>query len=476
MVDQWYWLKYRDAARKQKKCPPELPEYLLEVKQWYPPFFGCFLSILPDDILNYSAFITQFLSFFRLILIVLFGKLIGIEFSTSIFVAIMVYLTAPILIYYDNQINSRIFGSILLDILILFFFGYFEYELSYMLLPIVLLTILLILTHKMSHQLYVFLLIGLSVFYTSLIPIFIYIFANIIAFLFFNYKNYLKHHIEIVKFWHRNRYKLGSHQFYESNIYGKKDFVHVNRVHGNGLKSVIKKLSLIIGMLPFTIFVIFSFELNFFGLVFFMTMLFILLTSFVDKFLCLGSGNLYTYNLVTIISFYVIYTDIYFADFTNQILLLIISVMTAVSIFKFYKGLKNKSRDKDFEDAIDFLKNSDLDRVMVIPFQLPDEVTYKTSKKVFWGGHGYGFLWLEPYFPVMNVKIEKAMKDWNLGAIFLKKDYWREFFEKVNMNLFHVAFENEKYIILKVKNWKNGEKIPQWAIKKYSDIFGRLNV
>ena len=475
-VDQWYWLKYRDTVKKQKKCPPELPEYLLEIKQWYPPFFGWFISKLPDGIFKHSSFLTQFLSFVRLMLIVGFAYILNIEFSISLFLAIAVYLTAPILVYYDNQINSRIFGAIILDILILLFFGYFEYSLSYLLIPIILLTILLLFTHKMSHQLYAFLLVGLSFFYMSLIPVFVYIVANIVALLFFNYKNYLKHHIEIVKFWHRNRYKLGAHQFYESNIYGKKDFVYVNRLHGNGLKSFIKKLSLMVGMLPFALFVFFNFEMNFFGLMFFMTILFILLTSFVDRFLCLGSGNLYTYNLVTIISFYLVYTDLNISNVYNQVLLLLVFLLTVVSIFKFYKGLQNKNKDEKFDKAIKFLKNYRLDRVMTIPFQLPDEVAYKTSKKVFFGGHGYGFLWLEPYFPVMNEKIEQAISDWDLGAIFLQKDYWKEFFEKVDMTIFNIAFENEKYMVLEVKNWKDEDKIPQWAIEKYPDIFGSKNV
>lgn len=475
-VDQYYWLKYRNAVKIQKTCPPNLPEYILEVKQWYPPFFGWFLSKIPNYIFKYSHLLTQLLSIFRLSLILIITYLLNIELSFSVYLAIVIYLTAPILVYYDNQINSRIFGAILVDILVLLFFGYFEYGLYYLVIPIFIFTTILLFTHKMSHQLYLFLLTGISIFYMSIIPIAIYMLSNIFAILFFSYKNYLKHHIEIIKFWHRNRYKLGAHQFYESDIYGNDDFVYNNRLHGNGIKSFIKKLSLIVGMFPFTIFIVFNFEFNFFGLVIFMTLLFIFLTSFIDKFLCLGSGNLYTYNLVTFMSFYLILTDIDFSSFNNRILLILVFIMTAGSIYKFYTGLKVKSKDYNFDDIIEFIKQSNLDRIMIIPFQLPDEVAYKTNKKVFWGGHGYGFLWLEPYFPVFNTKIEDAIKDWNLGAIFLKKNYFNEFLEKVDKNLFEIAFENERYIILSVKNWKDEDRIPQWAIEKYPDIFGSKNV
>lgn len=150
--------------------------------------------------------------------------------------------------------------------------------------------------------------------------------------------------------------------------------------------------------------------------------------------------------------------------------------MTIISIYKFYRGLKNESKNEDFSNALNFFKNSTLDRVMVIPFQLPDEIAYKTSKKVFWGGHGYGFLLLELYFPVFNQKVEKAIEDWNLGAIFLQKDYWPDFFQKVDMSIFNIVFENKQYVILEVKNWKDKDKIPNWAIDKYPDLFGDKNV
>lgn len=475
-VDQWYWLNYRDAVKKQKRFPPEIPEYLLDIKQWYPPVFGWFISKLPDSVFKYSSLLTQLLSLFRLMLIIGFAYIFDINVSNNIFLAVIIYLTAPILIYYDNQINSRIFGAILLDALIILFFGYFVYDLNYLLIPIILLTILLLFTHKMSHQLYLFLLLGLTIFYNSFVPFTVYLVASIFAFVFFNYKSYLKPHIEIVKFWHRNRYKLGAHQFYESNIYGDNNFFYKNRLHGNGLKSFIKKSSLIIGMLPFSLFLIINFEINFFGLIFLMTILFIFLTSFINIFLCLGSGNLYTYNLVSIICFYLVYTDIDIMSLREQILISILFFMTIISIYKFYIGLKNELKNEDFNNALNFLKNSNLDRVMVIPFQLPDEVVYKTSKKVLWGAHGYGFLWLEPYFPIMNYNVEKAIEDWNLGAIFLQKDYWPEFFQKVDMSIFNIVFENKQYVVLKVKNWKDKDKIPNWAIDKYPDLFGDKNV
>ena len=477
-VDQWYWLKYRDAVRSQKQCPPELPEYILETKQWYPPIFGWFLSKLSDKFLKYSNLITQILSAFRIAIVSFLFFFLNDQFSFELFLVSLVYLTAPILVYYDNQINSRIFGAIILDILIVLFFGYFEYSNYYVLMPIFALNILLLFTHKMSHQLYLFLIIGFSIYYENVVPIAMYVLATIFSLIFFDYHKYLKAHIEIVKFWHRNRYKLGAHQFYESSIYGKDGYVYKNRMHGNDIKLWIKKLALIIGMFPFMIFIIFNFQFNFFGLVIFLTLLFIALTSFVPFMYCLGMGSLYTYNLVTFSCYYLIYSDIDYSTPVTIALLILVFILTMISIYKFYRGLVNKSKFKDsrLDEAIEFLKTSNFDRVLVIPFQLPDEIAYKTGKKVFWGAHGYGFLWLEPYFPVFNRKIEEALSDWNLGGIFLQKSYWNEFYENVDVSLLKKEFENDKYIIFSIKEWKNIDRIPNWALERYPDIFGKSNV
>jgi hypothetical protein len=38
-VDQWFWKAYIKTLRNQKKMPPQLPQFLLDEKQWYPPLF-----------------------------------------------------------------------------------------------------------------------------------------------------------------------------------------------------------------------------------------------------------------------------------------------------------------------------------------------------------------------------------------------------------------------------------------------------
>lgn len=466
-VDQWYWLKYHTAVRQLLQIPPSLPEYILDIRQWYPPIYGWFLSLIPEKMLKISNGVTILLSILRLCLVYCLVLFLGASATPLILFIVLLYITAPILVYYDNQINPRVFGALLLDTLVLCWFGYFEYNSYIMLLPIVVLTTTLLFTHKMSHQLYLFMLIGLSVYDLSVIPPCSYIVAVLFGLFFFGYKKYAIAHIEIVRFWGRNKYKLGAHQFYESEIYGKEGFVGRNRLHGNGLKSALKKTAIIMGFLPATLFVCFNFELNFFGILFISTLLFIVLTSFVPSFYCLGSGNLYTYNLVTLICFYLVATQIHYVAPLNQVLLVLVLAMTMASITKYYVGLQSNTSTACLDDAIEFIKDAELNRIMAIPFQLPDEVAYKANKSVFWGCHGLGFLWAEPYFPVFNRKIEDALKEWNLGGVLLQKEYFPEFEQVVDMERLQVVYENKQFQVFLISDWEDGKKIPDWAVNLY---------
>jgi hypothetical protein len=184
---------------------------------------------------------------------------------------------------------------------------------------------------------------------------------------------------------------------------------------------------------------------------------------------CLGAGYLYTYNLVSFTAFYILFSKINLFSTINLILIGISILLTIISISKFYFGLKKKNRlrDNKMDEALEFLKNSNIDRVLVIPFQLPDEVAYKTGKKVFWGAHGLGFKLLEKYYPIFKVRIENAINEWNLGGIFLQKDYWPEFEKEIDMSTLEKIFENDKYAIYAVTEWKNNDKIPNWAKELY---------
>lgn len=470
--DQYFWLMYRNDVQKNSIFPPRIKQFILDLRQYYPPLFGYFLSILPQEVVKKEEVITLFFSLIRLGVVFSFFCYLDAVSVENFLIALIVYLSAPILVYYDNQINPRIFGAILVDILLLLFYAYFEMDVEYAVVFIIGLTPVLMFTHKMSLQLYLFILTALSLYYLSWVPLFSLLCALVIA-LWFGYKKYLLAHIEIVKFWNRNALHLGAHAFKESGIYGIEGYAHGTRLHAMGIKSFVKKISLIIGFLPLMILFFYNFEVGFFGVVSVSILLFSLMTAFVRQLLCLGSGPLYIYNLVTVFCFSYVTAWFDIFSFENTALFFVTMLMTLYSVFKFYNGLKVKKITKNvhFEEAVAKLKESGLDRVLTIPFQLPNELAYKSGKTVFWGGHGYGFLWLERYHPVMRDTVENAIRDWNLGAVFLQKEFWPEFFKKVDQSNFSKYFENEKYVILGIKGWEDREVTPAWAKEMYPAYF-----
>src|SRR5687767_3412455 len=46
-VDHWFWKCYVRASREQRRFPPELPAYVLDEHQWYPPVFPLALALCP---------------------------------------------------------------------------------------------------------------------------------------------------------------------------------------------------------------------------------------------------------------------------------------------------------------------------------------------------------------------------------------------------------------------------------------------
>lgn len=469
-VDQNYWLLYRQKSIEQNNVPPVIDNYILELRQWYPPLFGYFISKIPKRIMLNPLTVIIALNLFRFCIVgLLFGFNINNITTEKILLCSLTFFSAPILTYYETQINSRIFGAIILDIIICLWLLYFQsYNNSYLII-ISICSLPVLFSHKMTVQLYCSIILGLSLYNFSFYPIIIFFSTIIFSFVFLGYKKYAIAHIEIIKFWYRNKYKLGAHQFYESDIYGDKKYVYKNRVHGAGLKTIFKKIVLICGMFPFLIFWIFNFEWNSSSVVLISTLLMVILTMFVPFFYSIGYGLLYLYNFVNFLVFYIVLSQI---DLSFNSLFVFFGglLLSFVSIIVFYKRRSKNTTNKYLIETIDFLRGSKVDRLLIIPFQLPDEIAYKTGKKVFWGGHGLGFLWLENYFPVFKKPIELAILEWNLGGVVLDKQYWIEFLNQVDTSKLDKVYENTNYIVFEVKGWQDKKVVPAWAKSLYPNL------
>ena len=78
----------------------------------------------------------------------------------------------------------------------------------------------------------------------------------------------------------------------------------------------------------------------------------------------------------------------------------------------------------DLKEVWNYLKALPKDGVFCIPFTLPDGTAFWTKKKVFWGGHSYGFqTLLKTYFPIMKEDVKETLKREPLNYLLFWRGY-----------------------------------------------------
>ena len=158
-IDEYFWIQYRLNARKQKNFPPKIPQYLLDLRQWYPPIFGYFLKLIPDVVFKNIFYILLLLSVIRFINYFIFLSILGVKADLEIvLICLIIYIVSPSNFINDNQLNSRILGSINFDILImLVYLGHLSGWGPTLYILLLFFTITIFFLHKMTLQLWIFL-------------------------------------------------------------------------------------------------------------------------------------------------------------------------------------------------------------------------------------------------------------------------------------------------------------------------------
>lgn len=467
-IDEYFWLQYRLNARKQKFFPPKLPQFLLDLRQWYPPIYGFFLKLIPDAVFKNNIYILLILSAIRFINYLIFLSILGVrEDLEVILICLIIYIASPSYFINDNQLNSRILGSIIFDIVVMLVYLGNMSGWGMMLCTLLLFfTMILLFLHKMTVQLLIFLALTWALWINEYVPFIILIIALLISII-LGYKNYFKAHIDITKFWFRNRNLIGAHQINDSPTFSK----NISSIYS--VKEIAKKILTIVAMCPFFIVLLLSDSYSFWTISIISVLAFAYITTFVPFMKTWGHGRSYMYYLPSLIIMHVLTTDEIQHISTLQVSMFILCFPIIVySYFEYKNWLTHKIRSKSivFDEVISFVQASNINRIMCIPIDRSDEIAWKTGRNVLWGGHGYGFKLLMPYFPILKVKPEIAVKDWNIGAVIVDKNYWEDCDRYFPSSLFKIEFEKENYIIYSVTNWQDNYIYPQWAKNAYPGI------
>ena len=464
-VDHWYWKQYIEKYRRERRLPPELPQYLLESAQWYPPVFPLMLAYLSAAQFEKSSHILAILiDLLRMISLMAIVYSLTLGNAIAVGVAGGVYALTPLLVSYNVQLNPRGLGAIMLDVLFfaatLIFFFKGPTWLWFVLVPS---CGLLLLTHKMTTQLFWFmcLVCGTVLDWRLLLLIPISILLALVFSRGFYWK-VLRHHWDIVSFWHRNWRWIGANPIKESPIYGNSVYETPRKLHRSGLIGIVKHLYSQLAYNPFAWLLIVVYVLDPVAAVppgsfpmyvlggLGLTLVFALSTALVPHLRFLGAGHLYLYNAAFPSA--LLWGLLYHRGYEHVTALLILGAMgSAVCILRFYLHVKQSESlkiDRDFESALSFLSGQPKAAVMCVPPQWYDVVAYKAGLPVLYGGHGYGFKMLEPTFPRLLVTVDELIRRFNLRYILFESGAVTEkFLADVPA---HVTQEFGKYRVISI--------------------------
>ena len=449
-VDHWYWKAYIEKYRTTGKFPPDLPQYLLEQHQWYPPVFPLLMAILPETVFEkYSHILAVFIDLFRMILLMLAAYWFTGRINSVLAVG-LVYSITPILIMYNVQLNPRGLGALFLDVIVLLLIWLIWHDGPFWCWGLVVLVSgLILLTHKMTTQLFWFsCTFGGVLFYdwrlVMLVPLSI-VSALILSKGF--YFNVFKAHSDIVSFWNRNWRWLTGHPVLESPIYGTPGYETPGKYFCAGVKGLARRLQYLFGFNPWgwavLVASLWMYEFNpmqtqltiedawmiqWLGLI----LLFMLLTTFIPLMRCLGNGYLYGYNAIfpAALLIAMIWGGLKHDKVVEYILYgtFLFCLIGIAYYFWTLKHSKTQKLDEDMDHVLKHLKDMPDGVVICFPQHWHDLVAYKTKKKVLFGGHGFGFKLLEPIFPRLLKSVSEIIADYQVKYILSYEGYLPEHF------------------------------------------------
>ena len=438
-VDTWYWLLCAEDVKKRRKLPPRLPYFMLEnEEQWYPPLFSGILALLPMRWLKgHGGKISQFIDLLQGLMI--FLSVLWFSDNLSIaFLSGLSYLVAWFPLTYNTQLQPRGLANLLLTLAMGGLWFYIDSGSFGTWVGVLVISVIILFLHKMTVQMWGIYLLGFGVWAWDwkilfLIPASIFL-ALIVSKGF--YIKMLKAHWDIVSFWYENIKYLGSHQYYESSLYRKEDFIST-AFHQHGVRHHIRKM---LSLFKYNAFILLLPVLayhtidhpqgkleNFLWMWVGFTYLWTLLTTFVPYFLALGAGHYYLYQTFFPL---LLLAGLSIPSMTVSLQGLIFAIWGIGLIYSFVRwerycrSIPAAIVRSDLKEVLDYLKALPKDGVFCIPFLLPDETAFWTRKKVFWGGHSYGFhALLKPYFPIMREDVKEILKSKPLNYLLFWRGY-----------------------------------------------------
>lgn len=426
-VDQWYWKLYVETLRRTRHVPPDLPQYVLERAQWYPPLFPWILARLPASWFDrHATRLSVAIDLVRMSLLLWAAWAWG-GGTAALVVAGAVYALTPLLVTYNLQLNPRGLGALALDAMWLSVAAIHVGAMPALgWLLVACLGGIVLLAHKMTTQLLAFVAVGGAVLTGTLEPL-VVVPAAVLAALVLSRGFYLRvtrAHVDILRFWFRHWRWSGAHPVLDSPAYGMPGYESPGLFYRRGARAWIRRLAFVVGFNPWAPAALavgtFAFVdgrmpqphawvLGWLALVF----AFALVTTVVPALRCLGQGYLYGYNgafpaaLFLALSSSTLGSTWYW--WVGILGAALASVATLIAYFRKLASSRTLKVDHELEAAVDRLAGLPQGLVMCLPQHWHDVVAYRTRHPVLFGAHGFGFSLIEDVFPVLKKRMPELM-------------------------------------------------------------------
>jgi len=470
-VDHWFWHAYTQTVHRDSTFPPVLPNYIFDKGQWYPPLFPIVLSRLPARFMEgQSHWVAMSIDMGRLAFLLLSIKLLGYRNLWIYGVAGLIYATAPMAALYNVQLNPRGLGAMFMDaLLMLVVLRAGIYDGLGFWVSAILLASLILLTHKMTTQIFVAVLVSLAVTFQAWKLLLLLPAAVIGAMLLSGgfYFKVLRAHGDIVKFWSREWPLLGADPLRESPLYGRPGYQGPVRQYAPGFGNVVKRIlsffggnyvPAMAGALLLTSLVRFQEPAMHWITAWFLSALcFALATVLIPALRGFGFGNLYLYNAVFpgAIIMGVSCVKRPTISFTIVLVSLLYTVITLVRSYKYQRGSKSLTVP---DSVLSEVASCSTGAWMCFPFQLMEHVACLANKRVLWGGHGYGFNELRQVFPVIRTDFRDLIKRYNLRFILVQNSYLPDV-ERIPLSK-KVLFQTDGFHIFEFVSEDSSEQPP----------------
>ena len=475
-IDTWRHLTVADYIRQNKKYPKLMPEhYLIDKPSDYPPLFRFLLALFPKELLEKYQWIAS--PIFDLIHN-LFIFSVVYYFTNNIFISILAqvtYMLSPIVIMENSNLTTRSFASLLFSGCFFSLICYSVFGNIFCLIASIIFLTILLLSHRMSIQAMVFILVFFSIIELNFIYVAVLLASVILAILFSKgfYLKVLKGHLAMIRFW----------------------FIHIDNRYAHQIRGVSKKeknpdavfrIYQIVQNIPFIAvcaanpFMVFvfayvylnlfkSYNINTFGIpedifskfVVWSILLFVIgvIVRQVKKLGCIGEGERYleysAFPVAIIIAVFLTNGLISGQHNVFLVFYLIVAIFGALLPTLFIQQqviVKDSKRsvNKEIREIFGYINALEGKvNVMTMPLYLADAATYFTSARLLTTDNSIAHVVdYSDFWPVLKVPLVDIFKRYDINYILINTQYVQ--ISELNLPSNQIVKESGFYCLIKV--------------------------